>query len=145
MSFFGNKVCVFSVFLENDKTDLRQFFSGFRRKHLFITTCIEKHCTRPLRVSTATPIRAVRPTVTKQNRELWYRQLRPNRPMQKKRRIPVNIILLVNFVNWKNVWAVQGGSTKLFQPLSILECRKRSRCLYDFCYIFVTVRQFRRK
>jgi len=24
------------------------FFSGFRRKHLFITTCIEKHCTRHL-------------------------------------------------------------------------------------------------
>jgi len=24
------------------------FFKGFRRKHLFITTCIEKHCTRPL-------------------------------------------------------------------------------------------------
>jgi len=23
-------------------------FSGFRRKHLFITTCIEKHCIRPL-------------------------------------------------------------------------------------------------
>jgi len=21
-----------------------KFFSGFRRKHLFITTCIEKHC-----------------------------------------------------------------------------------------------------
>jgi len=24
--FFGIKVCVFCVFLENDKTDLRQFF-----------------------------------------------------------------------------------------------------------------------
>jgi len=24
------------------------FFSGFRRKHLFITTCIEKQCIRPL-------------------------------------------------------------------------------------------------
>jgi len=47
-SFFGIKVC---VFLENDETDLRQiFFSGFRRKHLFITPCIEKHCTRPLTV-----------------------------------------------------------------------------------------------
>jgi len=23
-------------------------FSGFRRKHFFITTCIEKQCTRPL-------------------------------------------------------------------------------------------------
>jgi len=27
------------------------FFLGFRRKHLFITTCIEKHCTRPFRIS----------------------------------------------------------------------------------------------
>jgi len=25
-----------------------KFFSGFRRKHLFITACIEKQCTRPL-------------------------------------------------------------------------------------------------
>jgi len=25
------------------------FFSRFRRKHLFITTCIEKHCIRPSR------------------------------------------------------------------------------------------------
>jgi len=40
-----------NVFLENDKTDLRQFFSGFRRKYLFITTCIEKHCTRSLRAT----------------------------------------------------------------------------------------------
>jgi len=30
-SFFGIKVC---VFLENDKTDLRQIFLGFR-KHFF--------------------------------------------------------------------------------------------------------------
>jgi len=44
-SFFRIKVC---VFLENDKTDLRQFFSGFSRKHLLITTCIEKQCTQPL-------------------------------------------------------------------------------------------------
>jgi len=30
-SFFGIKVCVFCVFLENDKTDLRQiFFQGLR-------------------------------------------------------------------------------------------------------------------
>jgi len=27
---------------------LRQFFSGFRRKHLFVTTCIEIHWTGPL-------------------------------------------------------------------------------------------------
>jgi len=25
-----------------------KFFSGFRRKHLFITACNEKHCTQPL-------------------------------------------------------------------------------------------------
>jgi len=24
------------------------FFSGFKRKHMFITTCIEKQCARPL-------------------------------------------------------------------------------------------------
>jgi len=26
------------------------FFSEFKRKHLFITTCIEKQCTRPLTI-----------------------------------------------------------------------------------------------
>jgi len=26
-----------------------KFSSGFTRKHLFITICIEKHCTRPLK------------------------------------------------------------------------------------------------
>jgi len=36
----------FCVFLENDKTDLRQnFLSGFKKKHLLITTRIEKHYT----------------------------------------------------------------------------------------------------
>jgi len=35
-------------FLETDKTDLRQFFLGFWKKHLFITICFEKQCTRPL-------------------------------------------------------------------------------------------------
>jgi len=50
-SVFGIKVCFFCVFLENDKTDLRQkFFSEFKRKQLFITICIEKHCTRPLKM-----------------------------------------------------------------------------------------------
>jgi len=39
----------FCVFLENDKTDLRQFFLEFRRKHLFISTCIEKNCTGTLK------------------------------------------------------------------------------------------------
>jgi len=38
----------FCAFFENDKTDLRQFFSRLE-KHLFITTCIEKQCTRPLK------------------------------------------------------------------------------------------------
>jgi len=45
-SFFGIEVC---VFLENDKTDLRQFIFRNKKKHLFITTCIEKQCTRPQR------------------------------------------------------------------------------------------------
>jgi len=48
-SFFSELGCVevkqFLRFLKNDKSDLRKYFSGFRRKHLFITTCIEKHCT----------------------------------------------------------------------------------------------------
>jgi len=44
-------MCVFLVLFENDKTDLLQiFFSEFRRKHLLITTCIEKHCSRRLRI-----------------------------------------------------------------------------------------------
>jgi len=42
-SFFGIKVYVFCVFLENDKMSRHQFFSRFRRKHLFTTTCIEMH------------------------------------------------------------------------------------------------------
>jgi len=43
------------IFLKTTKLmDLRKhFFSGFRRKHLFITTCIEKHCIRPLKVRIA--------------------------------------------------------------------------------------------
>jgi len=45
-SFFGIKGAFFCVFLENDKMDLRQIL--FRRKQFFITTCIEKQCTRPL-------------------------------------------------------------------------------------------------
>jgi len=30
-----------AVFLENDSTNLPNFFSWFRRKHLLITTCYE--------------------------------------------------------------------------------------------------------
>jgi len=37
----------FYVFLENDRTDFRQIFSGIRRKHLYIICC-EKRCTGPL-------------------------------------------------------------------------------------------------
>jgi len=38
---------------------LRQFFLGFRRKHLFITTCIEKHYTRPLKPFQSIPKQSV--------------------------------------------------------------------------------------
>jgi len=42
----------FCVFLENDKTNLRQiFFSELWRKHLFITAFIQKQCTRLLALS----------------------------------------------------------------------------------------------
>jgi len=44
-SFFGIKVCVFRKLQDESAPN---FYSGFRRKHLFITTCIEKHCTQPL-------------------------------------------------------------------------------------------------
>jgi len=43
-----SEVSGFCIFLDNDKTDLCQFFSGFKRKHLLITTRIKKHY-RPLR------------------------------------------------------------------------------------------------
>jgi len=45
-SFFGVKGAFFSKPISRICTN---FFSRFRRKHLFITTCIEKQCTRPLR------------------------------------------------------------------------------------------------
>jgi len=32
------------------------FFSGFRGKHLFITTCSEKQCTRPLKAACMGPL-----------------------------------------------------------------------------------------
>jgi len=51
-SFFGIKVCIYCIFLENDKMDLRQiFFRILEEKTLIITTCIEKHCTRPLSIN----------------------------------------------------------------------------------------------
>jgi len=45
MSFFGIKGVFFS---KTTRRICAKFFSGFRRKRLFITTCIEKQCTRPL-------------------------------------------------------------------------------------------------
>jgi len=54
-SFFEIKVCVFCVFRENDKTDLRQkFFSGFRRKHLLL---------QPALKSTAPGFQALSPVI----------------------------------------------------------------------------------
>jgi len=47
-SFFGIKVRRFCFFLETTRQSATNFFTGFRTKHLFITTCIEKRCTRPL-------------------------------------------------------------------------------------------------
>jgi len=46
--FFLLRCALFCVFLENDKMDLCQIFFTFRRKHLFIATCIEKHYTHGL-------------------------------------------------------------------------------------------------
>jgi len=40
----------FCVFLKDDSTDLREIFSGLRRKHLIITTHVEKQCTRALNI-----------------------------------------------------------------------------------------------
>jgi len=48
MSFFGIKVSVLCFTPKSPRRICTNFLSGFRRKHLFVTTCIEKHCTRPL-------------------------------------------------------------------------------------------------
>jgi len=47
--FYGSasELSGFYVFLQNDSTNMRQIFLGFR-KHLFITTCCEYRCTGPL-------------------------------------------------------------------------------------------------
>jgi len=42
MTLFLEIKCAFLAIFENHKTDLCQIFLGFGRKHLFITTCIEK-------------------------------------------------------------------------------------------------------
>jgi len=43
----------FCVFLEDDKMDLRQFFSGFRKKYLFITELALKNTPLSLRTIAA--------------------------------------------------------------------------------------------
>jgi len=45
---FGIKGAFFAFFSKTIRWICAKFFSGFRRKHLFITTCIGKQCTRPL-------------------------------------------------------------------------------------------------
>jgi len=49
MSFFGIKGACFAFFRKRQDGSTQIFFSGFRRKQLFITTCIEKQCTQPLK------------------------------------------------------------------------------------------------
>jgi len=39
---------VLAFFLKTTRRICAKFFSGFRRKHLFITTRIKEQCTRPL-------------------------------------------------------------------------------------------------
>jgi len=52
VAFFQNwsasELSGFCIFSKTTTRICATFFSGFRRKHLFITFCIEKHCTRPL-------------------------------------------------------------------------------------------------
>jgi len=48
-SFFGIKHAIFAFFLKTTRRISAKFFLEFKRKHLFITTCIEKQCTQPLR------------------------------------------------------------------------------------------------
>jgi len=43
--FFGINGAFFVFFLKTSRWICAKFFSRFRRKHLFITTCIEKQCT----------------------------------------------------------------------------------------------------
>jgi len=48
-SFFGIKGAFFVFFSKTPKRICAHFLLGFKRKHLLITTCIEKHCIRPLK------------------------------------------------------------------------------------------------
>jgi len=47
-SFFGIKGEFLRFSRKRQDGSVPNFFSGCRRKHLFIKTCIEKQCTRPL-------------------------------------------------------------------------------------------------
>jgi len=49
-SFFGFKGAFLHFSCKRPDRSALNFFSGFRRKHLLITTCIEKQCTRPLKL-----------------------------------------------------------------------------------------------
>jgi len=48
-SFFGI-ISAFLAFSQVTRQICAKFFSRFRRKHLFISTCIEKQCIRPSNV-----------------------------------------------------------------------------------------------
>jgi len=50
-SFFRIKGAFFSFFSKMIRRICVNFFLRLRRKHLFITTCIEKQCTRPLSIN----------------------------------------------------------------------------------------------
>jgi len=49
-SFFGIKGTFLRFSRKRQDGFAPNFFSRFRRKHLLITTCIEKQCTRPLNI-----------------------------------------------------------------------------------------------
>jgi len=51
MSFFEIKGAFLHFSRKRQEGYVPNFFLGFRRKHLVITTCIEKQCTRPLILS----------------------------------------------------------------------------------------------
>jgi len=50
-SFFGIKGEFFAFFSKMTRWICTKLFSGFRRKHLFITICIEKQCTRAFKIT----------------------------------------------------------------------------------------------
>jgi len=92
---------VFCVFFEHDKTNLRQFFSRFRRKHSFITACIEKQCTRPIRyVKIASRFfKQIKNAVSKKHLTWILKQLSPVNfyPLPKEKTKQFNISFLLTF------------------------------------------------